>query len=277
MKKIVLLSSLFFHFLCFSQEKYPQNYFSNPLEIPILLSGSFGELRSNHFHAGLDIKTQGKEGINVLAAAEGYISRIKVQQFGYGKAIYITHPNGFTTVYGHLKKFADKIENHIKSVQYKTERYETDNLTFTEDKFPIQKGEIIALSGDTGGSGGPHLHFEIRNTITENVINPLFFGLKVDDTIAPTFQDLKVYALNIDSQINQQRKSFQIPLKNIETGIYTSDRITASGVIGFGVNVIDRFNNSNNKNGIFSLEMLVNGNRVYYHDVEEFSLLKVNF
>jgi hypothetical protein len=263
--------------LCFSQEKYPQNYFSNPLEIPILLSGSFGELRSNHFHAGLDIKTQGKEGINVLAAAEGYISRIKVQQFGYGKAIYITHPNGFTTVCGHLKKFADKIENHIKSVQYKTERYETDNLTFTEDKFPIQKGEIIALSGDTGGSGGPHLHFEIRNTITENVINPLFFGLKVDDTIAPTFQDLKVYALNIDSQINQQRKSFQIPLKNIETGIYTSDRITASGVIGFGVNVIDRFNNSNNKNGIFSLEMLVNGNRVYYHDVEEFSFAESKF
>ena len=271
MKKILILSSILFHFLCFSQEKYPQNYFSVPLDIPILLSGSFGELRSNHFHAGLDIKTQGKEGLKVLSAAEGYISRIKVQQFGYGKAIYITHPNGFTTVYGHLSKFGDKIEEHVISVQYKKEDYETGNLYFNETEFPVQKGEVIALSGDTGGSGGPHLHFEIRNTITENVINPLFFGLKVEDTIAPTFQDLKVYALNSDSRINQQRKSFQIPLKNIEKGKYATDRITASGTIGFSVNVIDRFNNSNNKNGIFSLEMLVNGNRVYYHDVEEFS------
>ena len=271
MKKILILSSILFHFLCFSQEKYPQNYFSVPLDIPILLSGSFGELRSNHFHAGLDIKTQGKEGLKVLAAAEGYISRIKVQQFGYGKAIYITHPNGFTTVYGHLSKFADKIEEHVISVQYKKEDYQTGNLYFNETEFPVQKGEIIALSGDTGGSGGPHLHFEIRNTITENVINPLFFGLKVEDTIAPTFQDLKVYALDSDSRINQQRKSFQIPLKNIEKGKYATDRIIASGTIGFSVNVIDRFNNSNNKNGIFSLEMLVNGNRVYYHDVEEFS------
>lgn len=277
MKKTLILSSILFHFLCFSQEKYPQNYFSVPLEIPILLSGSFGELRSNHFHAGLDIKTQGKEGLKVFAAAEGYISRIKVQQFGYGKAIYITHPNGFTTVYGHLSKFADKIEAHVKSVQYKKEDYETGNLYFNETEFPVQKGEIIALSGDTGGSGGPHLHFEIRNTITENVINPLFFGLKVEDTIAPTFQDLKVYALNSDSRINQQRKSFQIPLKSIEIGKYTADRITASGTIGFSVNVIDRFNNSNNKNGIFSLEMLVNGNRVYYHDVEEFSFAESKF
>jgi hypothetical protein len=271
LKKILILSSILFHFLCFSQEKYPQNYFSVPLDIPILLSGSFGELRSNHFHAGLDIKTQGKEGLKVLSAAEGYISRIKVQQFGYGKAIYITHPNGFTTVYGHLSKFGDKIEEHVISVQYKKEDYETGNLYFNETEFPVQKGEVIALSGDTGGSGGPHLHFEIRNTITENVINPLFFGLKVEDTIAPTFQDLKVYALNSDSRINQQRKSFQIPLKNIEKGKYATDRITASGTIGFSVNVIDRFNNSNNKNGIFSLEMLVNGNQVYYHDVEEFS------
>ena len=174
MKKILILSSILLHFLCFSQEKYPQNYFSVPLDIPILLSGSFGELRSNHFHAGLDIKTQGKEGLKVLAAAEGYISRIKVQQFGYGKAIYITHPNGFTTVYGHLSKFADKIEEHVISVQYKKEDYQTGNLYFNETEFPVQKGEIIALSGDTGGSGGPHLHFEIRNTITENVINPLF-------------------------------------------------------------------------------------------------------
>ena len=271
MKKFLLSSILLLHFISFSQEKYPQDYFIKPLNIPILLSGSFGELRSNHFHAGLDIKTQGKEGLNVFAAAEGYVSRIKVQQYGYGKAIYITHPNGYTTVYGHLSKFADNIEKYVKSIQYKKESYATGNLYFKKDKFPIKKGEVIAFSGDTGGSGGPHLHYEIRNTATEHVINPLLFGLKVVDTKTPTFQSLKIYTLNSDARINQQRKSFQIPIKNIGKGKYVADRVTASGLIGFGASVFDRFNNAPNKNGIFSLEMLVNGKRFYYHSVKTFS------
>ena len=271
MKKLLITSILLLHFITFSQEKYPQDYFIKPLNIPILLSGSFGELRSNHFHAGLDLKTQGKEGLEVFAAADGYVSRIKVQQYGYGKAIYITHPNGFTTVYGHLSKFADKIEKYVKSIQYKKESYATGNLYFKKDKFPLKKGEVIALSGDTGGSGGPHLHYEIRDTATEHVINPLLFGLKVMDTKTPTFQSLKIYTLNSDARINQQRKSFQIPIKNIGKGKYVADRITASGLIGFGASVFDRFNNAPNKNGIFSLEMLVNGKRFYYHSVKTFS------
>jgi murein DD-endopeptidase MepM/ murein hydrolase activator NlpD len=277
LKRLLVPLILFIHFLSFSQEKYPQDYFIDPLEIPIFLSGSFGELRSNHFHAGLDIKTQGKEGLNVFATAEGYVSRIKVQQFGYGKAIYITHPNGYTTVYGHISKFADKIEKHVKAIQYKKESYATGNLYFKEGKFPIKKGEIIAFSGDTGGSGGPHLHYEIRNTATENIINPLLFGLKVKDTKTPTFQALKVYALSSDARINQQRKSFRIPIKNTGKGIYTADRITASGLIGFGVSVFDRFNGAPNKNGIYSLEMLINGKRFYYHDVETFSFSESKF
>jgi murein DD-endopeptidase MepM/ murein hydrolase activator NlpD len=271
LKRFLLLSILSFHFFSFAQKKYPKDYFRSPLDIPIVLSGSFGELRSNHFHAGLDIKTQGKQGLKVYAAADGYVSRIKVQQFGYGKAIYITHPNGFTSVYGHLSKFNDEIDAYVKSIQYKKERYATGNLFFKEDKFPVKKGEIIAFSGDTGGSGGPHLHFEIRNTVTEHIINPLLFGLKVEDTKPPTFQSLKVYALTADARINQQKKSFQIPIKNIGKGKYSSDRITASGVIGFGVSVFDRFNKAPNKNGIYSLEMLVNGKRFFYHDVETFS------
>tara|TARA_B110000046_G_C13025513_1_gene413793 strand:+ start:1373 stop:3076 length:1704 start_codon:yes stop_codon:yes gene_type:complete len=277
LKKLIVSSILLFHFLCFSQEKYPKDYFIEPLDIPILLSGSFGELRSNHFHAGIDIKTQGKEGLNVFATADGYISRIKVQQFGYGKAIYITHPNGFTSVYGHLSKFADKIEKHVKSIQYKKENYTTGNLYFKKDKFSVKKGEIIAYSGDTGGSGGPHLHYEIRDTETEHVINPLLFGVKVEDTTTPTFQALKVYALSSDARINQQRKNFQIPIKNIGIGKYIADRITASSVIGFGVNVFDRFNKAPNKNGVYSLEMLVNGQRFYYHDVETFSFSESKF
>lgn len=277
MKRILLLIFLSLHFFVLAQEKYPTDYFRNPLDIPIFLSGSFGELRSNHFHAGLDIKTQGKEGLKVYAAADGYVSRIKVQQFGYGKAIYVTHPNGFTTVYGHLSKFNDEIEAYVKSVQYKKEDYNTGNLFFKEDKFPIQKGEILAYSGDTGGSGGPHLHFEIRNTKTENIINPLLFGIKVEDTRTPTFQSLKGYTLSADARINQQQKSFQIPIKKLENGNYMADRISASGYVSFGVSVFDRFNGVPNKNGIYSLEMLVNGKRFYYHNVETFSFAESKY
>lgn len=277
MKKLVASLILVLHFFCYSQEKYPQDYFIKPLDIPIILSGSFGELRSNHFHAGLDIKTQGKEGLKVFATADGYVSRIKVQQYGYGKAIYITHPNGFTTVYGHLSKFSDKIEKHVKSIQYKKETYATGNLYFKKNKFPLKKGEVIAFSGNTGGSGGPHLHYEIRNTATENVINPLFFGLKVEDTRNPTFKALKVYALSSDARINQQRKSFQIPIKNIGKGQYSANRITASGYISFGVSVYDQLNKASNKNGIYSLEMFVNGKRFYHHDVETFSFSESKF
>lgn len=272
---------LFFLSICYlsgnCQEKYPIDYFQSPLNIPIVLSGSFGELRNNHFHAGLDIKTQGKEGLSVFAAAEGYVSRIKISQFGYGKAMYITHPNGFTTVYAHLSKFKDSIENYVKSVQYKKENYETGDLYFKEDKFPINKGEIIAFSGDTGGSGGPHLHFEIRNTETEKIINPLFFGIAIKDTISPFFQSLKVYALSNESRINNQQNSFEIPIKKTAKGNYIAEKISASNLIGFGVDVIDKMNNSYNKNGIYSLEMLVNGKRTFYHDVETFSFAESKF
>ena len=266
-----LLILFFIPFLSFSQKKYPKDYFQNPLDIPLILSGTFGELRSNHFHSGLDIKTQGKRGLKVVAIADGYISRIKVQQYGYGKAIYVTHSNGYTSVFGHLSKFNDEIEAYIKAIQYKKQNYETGNIFPKKDKFIVKKGEIIAFSGDTGGSGGPHLHFEIRDTKTEKVINPMLFGIVVPDSKTPTIQSLQVYPLSIDARINQQYNSYKISVKNLGKGKYTAERISASGTIGFGVNVFDRLDNASNKNGIYSLEMLVNGKRQYYHDVETFS------
>ena len=262
---------MFSCFLGICQDKYPKDYFQSPLHIPIILSGSFGELRNNHFHSGLDIKTQGKEGLEVFAAAEGYVSRIKVSQFGYGKSIYITHPNGFTTVYAHLSKFTPKIEAYVKSIQYKKECYEIEKSRFKEDTFPVKKGELIAFSGDTGGSGGPHLHFEIRDNKSEKIINPLHFGIAINDSIPPIFQNVKVYALDDNAHINHQNNSFQPPIKKLVDGNFIADKIIAHNAIGFSVEVFDKGNEAKNKLGIQSLEMFVNGKRFYQHDLETFS------
>jgi len=271
LRKIVIITTMFSCFLGICQDKYPKDYFQSPLHIPIILSGSFGELRNNHFHSGLDIKTEGKEGLEVFAAAEGYISRIKISQFGYGKSIYITHPNGFTSVYAHLSKFTPKIEAYVKSIQYKKECYEIEESRFKEDTFPVEKGESIAFSGDTGGSGGPHLHFEIRDNKSEKIINPLLFGIAINDSIPPIFQSVKVYPLDDNAHINHQNNSFQLPIKKLVDGNFIADKITAHNAIGFGVEVFDKGNEANNKLGIQSLEMLVNGKRFYHHDLETFS------
>lgn len=271
MKHFIVIFLTFISFYSYSQEKYPTNYFQSPLNIPIFLSGTFGELRNNHFHSGLDIKTQKMEGLEIFSAAEGYVSRIKVGQFGFGKCIYITHPNGFTTVYAHLSKFSPKIEAYVKAIQYKKEAYEIEESRFQEDDFPIEKGELIAFSGDTGSSEGPHLHFEIRDTKSENIINPLFFGFPINDSIPPVFKSVKVYALNSNSHINDQSNNFQLSLKKNTDGDFIADKITANNTIGFGVDVYDLGNEDKNKFGINSLEMMVNGKRYYFHDLETFA------
>jgi len=277
LKKILFTLSFLFFFLCYSQKKYPKDSYINPLDIPIVLSATFGELRSNHFHAGIDIKTQGKQGLNVFAVADGYVSRIKVQQYGYGKAIYITHSNGYTSVYGHLKNFADSIERYVKNIQYKKKNYQTGNIFPKKNQFKVKKGQVIAFSGDTGGSSGPHLHFEIRDTKTEHVINPMHFGITTPDTKAPTFNALHVYPLGYNARINKQHNSFKVPIKYMGKGIYKADRISASGIIGFGVNAFDKLNRAPNRNGIYSLEMLVNGKKYYYHDVATFSFAESKY
>ena len=260
-----------------AQNQYPTNYFSSPLKIPVILSGTFGELRSNHFHSGIDIKTQGIQGLPIYAPADGYISRIKVAQYGFGKALYINHPNGYTTVYAHLKKYEKSIQQYVKSIQYQKERYQTGNIFPKEAMFPIKKGQIIGYTGNSGSSGGPHLHYEIRNTKTEKIINPMLFGLVPADDKAPTITNMMAYPLSDDARINNSALQTSLSFKKNNDGTYTSEKITASGTIGFGIRVFDRLNNALNKNGIYSLEMKVNGSTVYYHDVETFSFAESKY
>ena len=270
LKFITLIFMLFLSINHYSQQKYPKNYFQNPIDIPIVLAATFGELRTNHFHAGIDIKTQRREGFDVLAAADGYVSRIKIQHWGYGKAIYITHPNGYTTVYGHLQKFAPEIEDYVKHNQYNKESY-TIQLFPQANQLKVKKGETIAYSGNTGGSTAPHLHFEIRDSKTSNIINPLLFGIEVPDTKKPTIQSAYVYPLDDFSQINQANIKQKLNITLQSNGDLIADKIYASGYIGFGVKAFDRLDDAMNKNGLYKLELFVNQEKIYQHKVVTFS------
>ena len=271
MKALLTLLITFLSLSSFGQKKYPTTDFRNPLDIPIVLAGTFGELRGNHFHAGIDIKTQRKEGLNVYAVADGYVSRIKVALWGYGKVIYVNHPNGYTSVYAHLSNFEKGIEAYVKKIQYKKESYETGNIFPKKGEIQIKKGEIIAFTGSTGGFVAPHLHYEIRDTETEKIINPFLFGIKVKDTIAPKIKGVFAYALTDSSRINQNTNKSLLAFKKIKEHLYTTNRITAKGPIGFGINVYDQLNGAYNKNGVYSIEMKVNGHKVYHHTLETFS------
>ena len=258
MKYTLLL--LFASINAFSQENYPQNDFISPLDIPLFLSGTFGELRSNHFHSGLDFRTQSKTGFNVYATGEGYISRIKISTFGYGKALYITHPNGYTSVYGHLLKTTPKIDAYLKEQHYKEQSFEVD-LILGEGVLPVKQGEIIALSGNSGGSGGPHLHFEYRDTQTEKIINPLFFGLKakIKDTKVPVVNEIVVYPISDDAVVNQSQQPISIPISLQKDGTYLASKVLAKGKIGIGVNTYDGSDNNYGKNGIYKMQTYLDG------------------
>ena len=268
MKASLFLLLLVINF-CNSQSPYPQNYFTSPLDITLVLSGTFAELRSNHFHSGLDIKTQGKEGFKTYAAAEGYVSRIKISCYGYGKALYVTHPNGYTTVYAHLQKFAPKIEAYVKQEQYKKETFELELFPKAED-LKISAKEVIAYTGNTGGSGGPHLHFEIRDS-QERPMNPMLFGFDIKDTTKPVIYDVFAYPLSEDSHINGETSRVKIRVIKLPDGQYKSEQITAFGTIGFGIISTDRQDFAANKNGVYFITTSFNGSKSLEVDFKRFS------
>jgi hypothetical protein len=224
-------------------QNYPDGYFRTPLDIPILLAGNFGECRPNHFHSGLDIKTNGKENMAVRAAADGYISRIKMEPGGFGHAIYITHPNGYTTLYAHLNNFMPELQRYVRNEQYKNESWTTD-LQLTASQFPVKKGQQIAWSGNTGSSTAPHLHFEIRDNKTEHPLNPALFGLPITDNIAPV--PIKVVIYNAEQSIYEQTPLI-VKLRIKGSTYYTQDTIAMPfSNYGIGIDVNDFMNGSDN-------------------------------
>ncbi len=260
------------------KSKYPQDYFRSPVEGRIYLSGTFGELRSNHFHGGIDIKTGGMEGKNIYAAADGWVSRIKISPWGYGNAVYIDHPNGYTTVYGHLKELKGDAAKYVEQQQYKRQNFSVD-LYMKAGQFPVKKGDIIALSGNTGGSGGPHLHFEIRETANQEIINPLFFGFKVKDFITPTIRSIRVYPAEEQALIEGKSKAQTYSLKGWGADYLLKDKDTLeiAGDFYLGINTIDKQNDSNNKNGVYEITVFVDSNIVYSHNVERLNFASTRY
>ena len=241
----------------FPAKEYPQHYFRNPLNLPISLAGNFGEIRPNHYHMGLDIRTEKRVNMPVYAAADGYIAKVKVEPFGFGQAIYITHPNGYTTLYAHLNDFYPALSAYVKEQQYKQESWRVF-IDIPPNMFLVKKGDFIALSGSTGGSQAPHVHFEIRRTADDVNLNPSLFGLPITDNSKPTLLRLAMYDAT-KSIYEQSPKLFPVRLVN---GSYQipGGKITASSpTVMFAIGTYDTESGSTNHNGIYQASISDNG------------------
>ncbi len=258
-----------------AQAPQPQQapFAANPFVFPIkpgtqnFLSGSMGEIRPNHFHGGIDIKTEGKIGLPVYAAGDGYISRVKVSSYGYGYIIHVTHPNGLVTTYAHLSQFVPALADYMLGLQYEKKSFEVEAF-FNESQFPVKKGDVIAFSGNTGGSGGPHLHFEVRDT-KDNLLNPLRYGFtEIVDQIPPTVYNFALNPQGIDGRVNGEftRREFT-PVK--QGSVYTiGDTISAAGLLGLEIQAIDQYNGAANTNGVQAMELRINGETIYRHTID---------
>jgi hypothetical protein len=272
--KIIQLAIFLVVFTCsaFGQpnETPDFNYYSPPVRIPIFLAGNFAELRPNHFHAGIDIKTQGRTGIPVFSAADGYISRISISPTGYGKVLYVNHPNGTTTVYGHLEGFIPVIDDYIRNLQYQKEVFSIDQQV-PEGLITVKKGDQIARSGNSGSSGGPHLHFEIRQTKEEIYLNPLLYHMPVKDKIKPTIQSIIVYPVSDDASVSGKHaaQKFETIAKGNAFQLKVNQIIPVYGKIGFGIQAVDQLDGSPNKCGIYSIKLYIDNELIYSFTMDD--------
>jgi murein DD-endopeptidase MepM/ murein hydrolase activator NlpD len=239
-------------------QTYPRNYFRSPLDIPLQLVANFGEIRANHWHMGLDIRTQQRVNLPVHAAADGYIARVSVEPGGFGQAIYINHPNGYTTVYGHLNAFFPALARYVKDHQYAAQSWSI-GLTIPPELFPVKKGELIALSGSTGASEGPHVHFEIRDTRSDKCLNPLLFGFPLADDVPPTLLRLALYDRSTSCFV-QAPGMFALKKAGATYALAGTPVLTTSSrTVSFAIGAFDRFSHSTNPNGIYRARVLVDG------------------
>jgi murein DD-endopeptidase MepM/ murein hydrolase activator NlpD len=242
----------------FSTTGYPNGYFRNPLDIPIKLAANFGELRANHYHMGLDIRTQQKENLPVMAAADGYVAKVVIEPAGFGQAIYIRHPNGYTTLYAHLNRFFPALAAYVSSWQYKMESWQAA-IDIPAGVFPVKKGQLIAYSGNTGGSQGPHLHFEIRRTADDVNLNPLLFGMPVPDNVAPVILRLAVYDRSMSTYEQTPRIWPVIRTPGGSFRLKDSVLSVTASHISFAISAFDSQTGSSNPNGIFQASLYEDG------------------
>ena len=258
MYKIFFSILFIISFSLLKAENLPTNYFSWPVKHQIRLSGTFGELRSNHFHGGLDIKSaHGVEGDKLYSAANGYVEKISVQPHGYGNALYIKHPNGYTTVYGHMRSFSKEIEDFVKEYQYKEERF-SQTIELDPNQFPVEQGTYIGKMGNSGSSHGAHLHFEIRESKTNSQMNPLLFGLKIQDEVSPLLSTLKLYEFDDENKIVSSKA---LKLKKKE-GFYVieGDTLETESIYwGLALKAYDKHSENYNRNGVYAMDMQLDG------------------
>ena len=270
---VILIGGLWFLFAFTEDEPtrdYPQNYFRSPVNTPIKLSGTFGELRSNHLHAGIDIKAHnGKTGQAILAVADGYIARIKVQSGGYGNVLYVNHPNGYTSVYAHLGNFPKAVARYVKAEQKRKKTFEIE-LYPEAGKFNLKKGEELGKMGLSGRSYGPHLHFEIRDTRTSKPINPLLFGLEAKDKLAPKLHELKIYSLN-DKLETIATKTVKVKKGGKGYRISGDTLLIGAWRIGVGLKAYDHMSLAPNWNGVYKMTMTKDDQPVYGFEMETFA------
>lgn len=250
------LCIVFLYFTVNSQVTYPKNYFRNPLDVPMKLAANFGEIRRNHWHMGLDIRTEHRENLPVYAAADGYVAEVRIEPGGFGQAIFINHPNGLTTVYGHLNHFVPELQQYIIGQQYKLESWQVD-LSFQPNQFPVRKGQLIAYSGNAGASEGPHLHFEIRDTKTTRCLNPLLFGMPLQDNVPPTIVRLALYDRS-RSVYEQSPKLFPVRKTGSVYGIPKMPILkTGLKKMSFAIQAFDKLTGANNPVGIYEAALFV--------------------
>ncbi len=242
------------------------------MDIPPSLSGNFGELRNNHFHSGIDFKTQGKTGFPVKSVKDGYVSRIFVSPTGFGRAIYVNHPDGTMTVYGHVERFSNAIESVVVDEQYKREAFSLD-LSFSQGKIPVKKGEVIAYSGNAGSSGGPHLHFEVRNASGDVIMDPLpFFYKQLPDTRVPEIRSLMFFPQKGKGIVNSSVKDQVVSIVKNKSGKQVlKNVVTAWGEIGIGVKAYDLMNGSSNVYGVKEIILTMDGKKIFHSRIDRFS------